>query len=102
MYGIYKSECYNSQPKLIAICYTSIGAKRSCRHFMHVYSKETGNVLFRVEYRPLDSYWKLRIGYAMLRVVRRMETRKLRRLEDEERQASHLRAEQEKRLASLY
>ena len=102
MYGIYKSECYNSQPKLIAICYTSIGAKRSCRHFMHVCSKETGNALFRVEYRPLDSYWKLRMGYAMLRVVRRMEARKLRRLEDEERQACRLRAEQEKRLASLY
>lgn len=102
MYGVYKLEHHDSQPKLVAVCHTHIGAKRSCRHFANIYSKETGHTFFRVECHPLDSYWKLRMGYAMLCMIRRMETRKLRRLEYEERQACRLRAEQEKRLASLY
>lgn len=102
MYGIYKLENRDIQPKLVAVCHTRVGAKRSCRHFSRIYAQETGHTFCRVEYHPIDSYWKLRIGYAMLCMVRRMETRKLRRLEYEERQACRLRAEQEKRLASLY
>lgn len=102
MYGIYKLENRDIQPKLVAVCHTRVGAKRSCRHFSRIYAQETGHTFCRVEYHPIDSYWKLRMGYAMLCMVRRMETRKLRRLEYEERQACRLRAEQEKRLASLY
>lgn len=102
MYGIYKLENRDIQPKLVAVCHTRVGAKRSCRHFSRIFAQETGHTFCRVEYHPIDSYWKLRIGYAMLCMVRRMETRKLRRLEYEERQACRLRAEQEKRLASLY
>lgn len=102
MYGIYKLENRDIQPKLVAVCHTRVGAKRSCRHFSRIYAQETGHTFCRVEYHPIDSYWKLHMGYAMLCMVRRMETRKLRRLEYEERQACRLRAEQEKRLASLY
>ena len=102
MYGIYKTEHSDSAPRLIAVCHTKLGAKRSCKHFSRIYAFETGHTFFRVEYKELDSYWRLRLGYSMLCILRRMETRKLRRLEYEEREASKLRIAQEQKLASLY
>lgn len=102
MYGLYKIETKDSEPKLIAVCHTKIGAKRSCKHFAFIYHKETGKHFYRIEYRPIDSYWQLRVGYFGLCRLRAYETRKLRRLEYEEQEASRLRAAQERKLASLY
>ena len=102
MYGIYKRDSYDEQPRLVGVCHTKLGAKHSCKHFSRIYAQETGHTFCHVTYQQMDAYWILRLGYLLLRITRKLEERKLRRLEYEERQACRLRAEQEKRLASLY
>lgn len=102
MYGIYKQDHNDARPRLMGVCYTKPGAKRACKHFARIYANETGHTFCSVRYDHIDSYWTLRLGYTMLCLVRRMETRKLRRLEYEEREAYKLRVNQEKKLASLY
>ena len=102
MYGIYKRDSYDEQPRLVGVCHTKLGAKNSCKHFSRIYARETGHTFCRITYQQIDAYWVLRLGYLLLRITRKLEGRKLRRLEYEEHQACQLRAEQEKRLASLY
>jgi hypothetical protein len=50
----------------------------------------------------MDAYWVLRLGYLLLRITRKVEERKLRRLEYEERIAITEREAQSRKVASLY
>ena len=102
MYAIYKRGSLDAKPRLVGVCHTKLGAKNSCKHFSRIYARETGNTFCRVTYEPMDSYWVLRIGYLLLRITRKLEERKLRRLEYEERIAITEREAQSRKVASLY
>lgn len=102
MYGIYKRESLDEQPRLVGVCHTKLGAKNACRHFSRVHARETGHTFCRVTYQQMDAYWVLRLGYLLLRITRRVEEHKLRRLEYEERIAITEREAQSRRVASLY
>lgn len=102
MYGIYKHDMRDEQPHLVGICYTKIGAANSCKHFSRVYAQETGQTFCRVTYESMDAYWTLRFGYLLLRITRKLEERKLRRLEYEERMAITEREAQLRKVRSLY
>ena len=102
MYGIYKRDARDAQPRLVGICYTKIGAVNSCKHFSRIYAKETGHTFCRVTYQQMDSYWVIRCGYLLLRIARKLEEHKLRRLEYEERVAITEREAQLRKVRSLY
>lgn len=70
MYGIYRMSAKDPSPRLIATCYTKGSAKRACRHYFENYSAAVGHTFFRVEYRPLDEYWKVRFGYGIIKMKR--------------------------------
>ena len=102
MYGIYKRESLDEQPRLVGVCHTKLGAKNACRHFSRVYARETGHTFCHITYQQMDAYWVLRLGYLLLRITRKIEERKLRRLEYEERIAITEREAQSRKVASLY
>ena len=102
MYGIYKRDSYDEQPRLVGVCHTKVGAKSACRHFSRVHARETGHTFCRITYQQMNAYWILRLGYLLLRITRRVEERKLRRLEYEERIAITEREAQSRKVASLY
>ena len=102
MYGIYKRESHDEQPRLVGVCHTKTGAKSACRHFSRVHARETGHTFCHITYQQMDAYWILRLGYLLLRITRRVEERKLRRLEYEERIAITEREAQSRKVASLY
>ena len=102
MYGIYKRENHDEQPRLVGVCHTKMGAKNACKHFSRTHARETGHTFCRVTYQQMDAYWALRLGYFLLRIVRKLEERKLRRLEHEERLAITEREAQSRKVASLY
>lgn len=101
MYGIYKQDDYGVLT-LVAVCYTKIGAKRSCRHFKECYADENDSAYCHVEYRHLDPYWMIKIGYSLLRLMRNHEKNKLAKLENRENLSRALRENQEAKIRSLY
>ena len=102
MYGIYKRDSHDEQPRLVGVCHTKLVAKHSCKHFSRIYARETGHTFCRITYRQMDVYWVLRLGYLLLCITRKFEERKLHRLEYEERIAITEREAQSRKVASLY
>lgn len=96
MYILYKNE------KPIGVCHTKLGAYNSRRHFIGQYALENPDTVCRITVEPINHYNTLRIGFAMLRVLRAMEGRKLNRLARKENAARYLRKDQEHKVASLY
>ena len=102
MYGIFRKDSHDPDLRLVGICRTKFGAKRACRHFLNCYARENGNYFCRVEYRKVESYTTMKVGYALLNIVRDIEKKKLSYLEQKySHQSSRCQAQAQK-VASLY
>ena len=102
MYGIYKYNHASTTPILVGICHTKFGAKRACRHFFNAYSAANNHAFCEVEFKEVDSYAAICIGYALLQVIRKMEEKKLFKLRQKRNYQERLYDAQAKRVASLY
>ena len=100
MYGIYKD---NGQGKtLVGYCRTHHGAERAKRHFIKCYRYECGHTFCSVTVEQMDSYFRIKAGYAVLRVMHSIEEAKLRRMEEQRRISDACYARQNERVNSLY
>ena len=100
MYIIYKHN--NNNSTVIGVCHTKVGAERACRHFFKEYSKANGHTSCRVDYQQVDSYMTIRVGYAMLQMVRKWEEKKLHKLRGKRNYQEKLYDAQARKVASLY
>lgn len=102
MYGIYRKDSHDPELRIVGFCHTKIGARRACRHFLNCYARENGNYFCRVEYRKIESYAAMKVGYMLLNIVRNIEERKLFYLEQKYSHQSNRWRAQAQKVASLY
>ena len=100
MYGIYKDD--GRGKILVGYCRTHHGAERAKKHFLKCYSYECGHTFCSITIEQMDSYFRIKAGYAALRVMRSIEEAKLRRMEEQRRISDACYARQSERVNSLY
>lgn len=102
MYGIFRKDSHDPELRIVGYCHTKVGAKRACRHFLNCYARENGNYFCRVEYRKVENYTTMKVGYVLLNIARTIEKKKLAHLEQQYNYQSSRCQAQAQKVASLY
>lgn len=102
MYAIYKREPCESRPILVAVCLTKRGGKKACKHFRHMFQRETCRTEVEVFCEELMYYPTVKLGYALLTHQRKKAHERLKRLEYKETIATNNKFAQQIRLSKLY